>query len=132
MPSDEDITEFILSQFVTLHNDYIAGRAMIPEGNLVEVSFTALTSDTMGTVGNIYRTLNLGGAEGDEGDEGDEGEDGGKGLGSGAFEETLRAYCGGREQKTYKKNAHAPLPEHLRRTVSERWSSYFQEFGYDR
>ena len=129
MPSDEDITEFILSQFVTLHNDYIAGRAMIPEGNLVEVSFTALTSDTMGTVGNIYRTLNLGGAEGDEGDEGG---DGGKGLGSGAFEETLRAYCGGREQKGYKKNAHAPLPEHLRRTVSERWSSYFQEFGYDR
>ena len=99
---------------------------MIPEGNLVEVSFKALTSDTMGTVGNIYRTLNLGGEEGDEG------EDGSKGLGSGAFEKTLRAYCGGREQKAYKKNAHAPLPEHLRRTVSERWSSYFQEFGYDR
>jgi hypothetical protein len=126
VPSDEDVTEFILSQFVTLHNDYIAGRAMIPEGNLVEVSFKALTSDTMGTVGNIYRTLNLGGEEGDEG------EDGSKGLGSGAFEKTLRAYCGGREQKAYKKNAHAPLPEHLRRTVSERWSSYFQEFGYDR
>ena len=126
MPSDEDVTEFILSQFVTLHNDYIAGRAMIPEGNLVEVSFKALTSDTMGTVGNIYRTLNLGGEEGDEGG------DGSKGLGRGAFEKTLRAYCGGREQKAYKKNAHARLPEHLRRTVSERWSSYFQEFGYDR
>ena len=55
--------EFILSQFVTLWEEYDRARALVPRGNLVEVSYEALAADPVGTVGSIYSALGIAGFE---------------------------------------------------------------------
>lgn len=49
-PSRAQIHEFILSQFVTLWEEYARARTMIPEGNLAELSYDELAADPVGAV----------------------------------------------------------------------------------
>ena len=44
-PTDEQIHEFILNQFEVLWREYAAARALVPAGNLVEISYAELTAE---------------------------------------------------------------------------------------
>ena len=110
VPTDEEITEFILSQFVALHREYVAARGAIPAGNLVELSFDELTADGPKAIERIYTELGWGE------------------LAGGPHARRLHEYCAG--QRTYKKNVHRPLPPDLMEVVRRRWAEHFVEFGY--
>ena len=44
-PTSEQIHEFILNQFEVLWREYAAARALVPPGNLVEISYAELTAE---------------------------------------------------------------------------------------
>jgi len=50
-PTDEQIHEFILNQFEVLWREYAAARALVPAGNLVEISYAELTAEPVGIIG---------------------------------------------------------------------------------
>ncbi|KDD76934.1 hypothetical protein H632_c62p3, partial [Helicosporidium sp. ATCC 50920] len=54
---DEDLTEFVIWQFKALHEAYVADRGLIPDGNLVEVSFAELEERPLETLARIYAAL---------------------------------------------------------------------------
>jgi hypothetical protein len=88
---------------------FIEERALIPPGNLAEVSYEALERDPEGELRRIYETLGLPGYE--------------------AAAPAFRAYLA--SQRGYRKNRFA-LPDDERRQVEERWGFAFDEFGYAR
>lgn len=46
-PTDDQIVDFIVSQYRINMRDYLRDRDLIPQGNLVEVSFSSLTLNPM-------------------------------------------------------------------------------------
>ena len=111
-PTDEQIHEFILSQFVTLWREYAEARERVPNGNLVEVCYDELAQDPIGTVGRIYKALSLDG-----------------------FEEHMRGRVAATLDKPsvkgHKVNKLGKLPDDLRAVVARRWEEYCEAWGYD-
>ena len=111
-PTDEQIHEFILNQFVVLWREYDAARKLVPEGNLVEIAYSDLAKDPVKTVAGIYKTLSLDG-----------------------FDERMRervaAACERPQVKGHKVNKLGPLPDDLRAHVAQRWAEYCEAWGYD-
>lgn len=118
-PSGTQIHEFVLSQFVTLWEEYVTDRSLIRSGNLVEMSFEELSGDPVAAVSRIYAELGLPG-----------------------FDEVVRPrimalQTGKRALQTagpqllgYRKNAFAPLAVELRQLVACRWAAYARAWGY--
>jgi LPS sulfotransferase NodH len=119
-PTNAQIHDFILEQFVTLWEEYAADRALIPAGRLVEMSFEELSTDPTAAVGRVYAELGLSG-----------------------FDECVKQRVaslqvgqphgverGGPKLKGYQKNAHKPLPAGLRELVAEKWEAYSKAWGY--
>ena len=138
MPSDEDITEFIVAQFQCLHTEYISARSLIPVGNLVELSFDTLTGrgatakgGTVNTILNIYKQFGWDHEEAGGGGTTVSGQpvDNVCAVELARVEEKLRRYCAG--LRAYTKNDHKPLPRGIREMLVERWADHFNEFGYD-
>ena len=102
-PTDAEIQEFILNQYVVLYREYVAARGLIPEGSLHELSFDELQGDGMGAMRRLYDALGWGGAQ------------------WASAEPRLRAYLDG--LRAYRKNAFEPLPKELDELVRARWSS---------
>lgn len=111
-PTDEQVHEFILNQFVVLWDEYARARGAIPKGNLVEVGYDELSADPTATIGRIYRELGIGGFE-----------DRVRGVIDEAGERNKHA--------TYKTNAFSPLPAALKAKVAQRWAAYTKAWGYD-
>ena len=124
-PTHDDITEFVLSQFELLHDEYVAARALIPKGNLIELGFAELTGQDTGRGGargaeaslrRIYAQFGL--AKGRVFDE--------------EVLPRVAAYCAGKRQKGYKKNVFPPLGARARAVIAARWGRAFEEFGYEK
>lgn len=111
-PTDEQVHEFILSQFVTLWDEYDKARAAVPDGNLVEVSYDELVADPVATVGRIYERLGIGGFEGH-------------------MRERVAAAAARPAVKEYKVNRLGELPPDLRERVARRWAAYTKAWGYE-
>ena len=45
MPTDDEVIDFIVTQYRINMRDYLRDRELIPKGNLVEVSFDQLTKN---------------------------------------------------------------------------------------
>lgn len=108
-PTNEQITEFILAQYELLFDEYIAGRALVERGNLLEVAFADLDAKPVETIAEIYEAFEWDG-----------------------FEESLRPklerYV--RSLKGFKKNKHVDLTDAMKATVKRRWGPSFLAFGY--
>ncbi|KAJ1472985.1 P-loop containing nucleoside triphosphate hydrolase protein [Baffinella frigidus] len=59
VPSDAQISGFVVQQMEVIYRAYFASRSLIPKGNLVEVAFADLEKDLGGELRRIYSTLNL-------------------------------------------------------------------------
>ena len=99
----------IVELYAEMMRRYLAERALIPPGNLVEVRFEDLERDPMGELARIYRTIGL--------------------PGFATAEPRFAAYVAA--QKSYRKNQLSLAPEHRAR-ILERWDFAFHEFGYAR
>lgn len=45
VPTDDEVIDFIVTQYRLLMSHYLRDRVSVPKGNLVEVSFEELTND---------------------------------------------------------------------------------------
>eukprot|EP00049_Salpingoeca_infusionum_P000824 m.42624 g.42624 ORF g.42624 m.42624 type:complete len:373 (-) comp10715_c0_seq1:324-1442(-) len=108
-PTEEQTNEFILNQFVTLHNRYVEDRKLIPDGNLVEVSFDELAQDPVSCLKRVYTTLGWPHFE--------------------ASKKHLAMHCD--QISGYKRNAFQALDPQLAQVVADRWQAAFHEYGYN-
>ena len=109
-PSPARIQDFILNQYVTLFNEYIAARDELPPGTIHETSFDSLTADMVGTIEKIYKHFGWGGWD--------------------RMKPKLEAYSKG--QKKFKKNDFKSMDQAAKDLVYKHWKSSFDEFGYKR
>ncbi|MCP4122885.1 MAG: sulfotransferase [Bacteroidetes bacterium] len=57
--SDEEVKERVINNYVTTMKKYLEERDLIPEGDLIEISFKELEADAEGTVRRLYNELNI-------------------------------------------------------------------------
>ncbi len=106
--SQAEIEQLILHNNAKILHKYLRERAMIPEGNLIEIGFEALDKAPLETIETIYKVLNLEGLE-----------DARPGI---------EAYLASVSQ--YSRNTYLPLPQELKNKLHKVWDFWFEEFGY--
>lgn len=107
--STEEMEQNILDVYTLMDRRYQEDKALIPEGNLIEVKFEDFEADAMGMTEKIYRTLSLPG-----------------------FEEArpaIEEYVG--TKRGYKKNRY-DYPRELVERVNAHWGYMIDRFGYER
>ncbi len=57
--SDEELDKIVFEHFIYLTDRYANDKLLIPEGNLVEISYEALKADPFGAIRKIYSQINL-------------------------------------------------------------------------
>lgn len=105
--TDDEIEQNILEVYKDLFFKYEKDKALIPEGNLIEVKFEDFEQDALGMTKQIYDTLRLPG-----------------------FEEArpeIEAYLG--KKKGYKKNKYAYDPRTIE-LVEKHWPFALERWGY--
>jgi len=108
VPTNEQVTEYILWLYEFLHDVYVKERTLIPENQLHELSFHDLEKDPIGQVEKIYTALRLGG-----------------------FEDVLpllQSYT--KSTSGYKKNVFASLAPETIELINKRWGRTLSTFGY--
>ena len=100
--------EFVLSTFDHMFRCYEEDRPLVPEGQLVEVTYEDLIANPVENLRNIYRQLDLDGFE--------------------QIEPDVRAHLS--KQGGYQTNDYRPIPAAERAEVIRRWRPYFDRFGY--
>ena len=103
-----NLEDLILGRYEMLYDMYLEQRALVPKGNLYEMSFDALTRDPVGEVEALYR-----------------------GLGLPAFAENigdLEAYVA--SLKGYRPNRHSGLADQTAERIATRWERFFSTWGY--
>ena len=104
-----DFSDFVITEYKALMEQYLKDRALIPEGNLAEVKYEDLISDPLGEMERIYVALGLSGWE-----------SGGKQ----AIVEYLSTLS------NYKKNIFEPDLAAMER-ISQAWRFAFEEWNYE-
>jgi hypothetical protein len=101
-------TDAVLEIYTEMYNAYFADRALIPPGQLVEISYEDLESDRLGQLEMIYKSLNMGDFE--------------------AVRPAMEKYLASIAR--YKKNKHPELDESTRERIAQAWRRSFDEWGY--
>ena len=57
--TDAELDEIVFEHFTYLTGQYAKDKVLIPEGNLIEISYEALKADPFGTIQKIYSQINL-------------------------------------------------------------------------
>ena len=107
-PNDVERNNFILWRYRTMYDAYMEDAAQTPSHQLVEVEYTQLDKHPMDTIKMIYQSLNLELAK--------------------TAEEAIQRYI--RQVSAYKKNAHSPLSDAIKKQVVEAWRPSFERWGY--
>ena len=111
VPSDDDIIEFIVSQFENMHREYVATRGLVPPGNLIEVGFDELDSRPLETLERIYTHLGWAGEYA-------------------RMKPRFESYLA-TDAKDFQKNSfNDKLDAHLLASIKSRWKDAYEEFGY--
>lgn len=105
--SDEELDEIIFKHFLHLIERYEKDKKLIPEGNLIEISYEELKADSFSIIRKIYSELNLP-----------------------DFEMTANDLLKQLEiEKEYQNFQFQFTAETLKR-INERWGKYISEWGY--
>jgi hypothetical protein len=105
----DEAKEYILHVYQRMYEKYLADRARIPRGNLVEVRYEDFVQDPLREVQRIYAGLGLADFT--------------------AAEESFRAYAA--VQRSFQVNENV-LDEATRQEVAGRWGFAFEAWGYPR
>lgn len=103
----KSLDEYIFSLYRNLMNDYLNQKELIPEDNLVEISFDELERSTMNSIAYIYEQLKLPGYERAQG--------------------PILDYV--KKMSSYKKNRHQMDAELLNR-IQKEWEFAFDKWAY--
>ena len=104
-----DFSDFVITKYKALMEQYLKDRTLIPEGNLAEVKYEDLISDPLGEMERIYAALGLSGWE-----------NGGKQ----AMVEYLSTLS------DFRKNTFEPDHAAMER-ISQAWRFAFEEWNYE-
>ena len=104
---DEEMERNILSVYTKLYRRYQADKALIPQGNLIEVKFEDYEADAYGMTRHIYDALGLPGFR--------------------EADDAIRAYT--EKKKGYKKNAYK-YNDRTVRLVEENWGYALKDWNY--
>ena len=105
--SPEEMERNILSVYTKLYRRYQADKALIPQGNLIEVKFEDYAADAYGMTRYIYDALGLPGFK--------------------QADDAIRAYT--EKKKGYKKNAYK-YNDRTVRLVEENWGYALKDWNY--
>lgn len=105
----EEMNQNILDVYNIIDEHYLADKALIPEGNLIEVKFEDFEADAVGMTQKIYETLSLPGFE--------------------QARPAIEQYVG--KKKGYKKNKY-DYPRELIDMVNQHWGQVIDRYGYER
>jgi hypothetical protein len=106
---DEDVEATVLDLYDAMMRRYLEDRALVPDGNLVEVRFEDLERDPLRVLRKIYADLDL--------------------PGFGEAEGRFRTYAA--SQAGYRKNEFSIGADTVAR-LDRRWGFAFEAFGYRR
>lgn len=104
---DEELDELIFDHFVYLTGQYEKDKHLIPDGNLIEISYEELKADAFGTVHKIYSRLDLP-----------------------DFEETAEDLILQIESEKKYRNFQYPWSAGTFRKIEERWGEYIRLWTY--
>ncbi|MYC15010.1 MAG: sulfotransferase, partial [Gemmatimonadetes bacterium] len=104
-----DFSDFVITEYKALMEQYLKDRALIPEGNLAEVKYEDLVADPLRELERIYATLGL-----------SDWESGGK--------QAVIEYLS--TLSDYQKNTFEPDPDAMAR-ISRTWRFAFEEWNYE-
>jgi len=106
LPAPED---FVIERYNRLHDAYFAACDSVPKDRLIEIAFSDLERDPVGTMAGLYHRLGFEGFE--------------------SLQPTLESHC--HDLRSYTQNRYAPLEAPLRRRIAEAWHRSFEHWGYD-
>jgi hypothetical protein len=106
----QDGDDEIISVYTEMYDAYFEQRALIPEGQLYDISYEVLERQPVSVIGSIYESIGLSGFE--------------------DVRPRLEGYLA--SIAGYRKNRHGDLPEDLRRRIAYEWGRSFNEWGYER
>ena len=106
--SQREIEHIILEDNARILRKYLRERELIPEGNLIEISFDELESAPMDTLESIYSGLGLEGFE--------------------AVAPEMKNYLD--TVRKYRRNTYRPLRKKLLERIWKKWDFWFKAFGY--
>ena len=105
--NEQELMQHVAKTKSVIYEAYFRDRSLLPESQLVEVSFESLIANPARTIEKIYDQLQLRGVE--------------------AVLAMTRKYF--EERKGHQQNKHSS--DHLRKQIDEDWTDYMKEFGYD-
>lgn len=108
--SDEEVDNRVFYNFTSTMRKYANEAHLIPEGNLIEVSYEELDQDPMQTMEKIYSELNL--QNFDE------------------AREHMQEYLS--KVSNYKKNSFPDLDEEYIRRINTEWDFAFRQWNYEK
>lgn len=106
-PRHEHLDGYIFDCFERMYAGFEDQRRRLPAESVIDVRYEDLVQDPVGHVRSLYERLNLGDFE--------------------PLRAKLEAFVAG--QKDYKTNRHELDPA-LKNEIRQRWSSYFEKYGY--
>lgn len=106
--SDEEITDRIIYAYKSTLEKYIKDRPLIPEENLVEISYKDLEENPIDTLQGIYNSLGIAGFE----------------SAKASISDYLNSTNG------YKKNKFNQLDEDILNRIEKEWGFAFEEWNY--
>lgn len=104
------IEKLIIENNREIIDKYLEERALIPEGNLIEIAYSKLEHTPWETIREIYETLGL------------------KGLNQ--SEPMIRSYLD--SVRDYRKNRYSELHGKTRQRISQEWKKLYETWGYER
>ena len=111
MPSDAELTEFVLAQGELLFREYKQQKKALPPGCLCEVAFAHLDADPAAALRSVYAALQLGRFDGS-----------GAAVAVASYVEQLTGF---------RKNSLGELPAELQAAARVRWAAAFRDQGYE-
>ncbi|MBA3706563.1 MAG: sulfotransferase, partial [Bacteroidetes bacterium] len=102
------IEDYILYSYEKMHMKYLRDKLNIPYNQLFELSYVNFVSSPIEEIRKIYNHLNLGDFE----------------KAKPYFKEEIKSV------EDYQKNSYLVLDEKIKTKIAEKWSFFFEEYGY--
>ena len=109
VPTYDGLDEHVFATLSRMYEVFQRDRDLIPPGQLCEVRYEDLVAQPMGQMERVYQELNLGEFE--------------------SVRAKMTAYFA--EKADYKTNRYQ-LPAELAAEIAQRWSNYFDRYGYSK
>lgn len=109
VPHYRNLDEFIYTAFEKMYEGFDRQRSKVPNQHIIDVRYEDLAADPHATMKRIYEQLDIGDFD----------------------QVSPKIVANQKETKDYKRNEHQ-LDDSTRSQIAERWSNYFDRFGYEK